>query len=111
MKINLEVELSPEELRRLVGLPDMQPFWDGVQDRIMEGDTEMVQQLAKTALSEGMKTIDLSTRILKNLSGLVRRGDQDQDSSQDDTANTRKTTSTRRRSSAKSTRSKSTTKS
>lgn len=107
MKINLEVELTPEELRRLVGLPDMQPFWDGVQERIMEGDTEMVQQLAKTALSEGMKTIDLSTRILKNLSGFVRRGDQDEDSDQN-TTRAAKSAGTRRRSGAKSTRSKST---
>lgn len=108
MKINLEVEMSPEELRRLVGLPDMQPFWDGVQERIMEGDTEMVQQLAKTALSEGMKTIDLSTRILKNLGGFVRRGAADEEvTNSAASSKAQSTASTRRRSTTKTTRSKS----
>ena len=31
MKVHLELEIEPEELRRLVGLPDMQPIWDSVQ--------------------------------------------------------------------------------
>ncbi|GAA4097112.1 DUF6489 family protein [Zhongshania borealis] len=71
MKIHLEVEISPEEVRRLVGLPDAQPLWDAVYKRIGEGDTEMIQQMAKTAFTEGMKTLDLSARVLKSLSGLA----------------------------------------
>jgi hypothetical protein len=71
MKIHLEIEISPEEMRRLVGLPDAQPLWDAVYKRIGEGDTEMVQQMAKTAFTEGMKTLDLSARVLKSLSGLA----------------------------------------
>lgn len=71
MKINVEVEISPEEMRRLVGLPDAQPLWDAVYKRIGEGDSEMIQQIAKTAFTEGMKTIDLSARVLKSLSGLA----------------------------------------
>ncbi|MEX1669499.1 DUF6489 family protein [Zhongshania guokunii] len=71
MKIHLEVEISPEEVRRMVGLPDAQPLWDAVYKRIGEGDTEMIQQMAKTAFTEGMKTLDLSARVLKSLSGLA----------------------------------------
>ncbi|WP_295870887.1 DUF6489 family protein [uncultured Zhongshania sp.] len=71
MKIHVEVEISPEEMRRLVGLPDAQPLWDAVYKRIGEGDSEMIQQMAKTAFTEGMKTIDLSARVLKSLSGLA----------------------------------------
>jgi hypothetical protein len=71
MKIHVEVEVSPEEMRRLVGLPDAQPLWDAVYKRIGEGDSEMIQQMAKTAFTEGMKTIDLSARVLKSLSGLA----------------------------------------
>ncbi|MBB5186034.1 MULTISPECIES: DUF6489 family protein [Zhongshania] len=71
MKVHLEIEISPEEMRRLVGLPDAQPLWDAVYKRIGEGDTEMVQQMAKTAFTEGMKTLDLSARVLKSLSGLA----------------------------------------
>ncbi|WP_269618180.1 DUF6489 family protein [Zhongshania sp. BJYM1] len=71
MKIHVEVEISPEEMRRLVGLPDAQPLWDAVYKRIGEGDSEMIQQMAKTAFTEGMKTIDLSARVLKSLSGFA----------------------------------------
>ena len=71
MKIHVEVEMSPEEMRRLVGLPDAQPLWDAVYKRIGEGDSEMIQQIAKTAFTEGMKTIDLSARVLKSLSGFA----------------------------------------
>ena len=65
MKVHLELEIEPEELRRLVGLPDMQPIWDSVQKRVAEGDSEMIQQVAKTAFTEGMKTLDMTTRLLK----------------------------------------------
>lgn len=76
MKIQLEVDLSPEELRRFIGLPDVQPFWDAVYKRVSDGDSEMIQQLAKTAFAEGLKTVDLSTRILKSLSAYAsRRGE------------------------------------
>ncbi|MFT5889607.1 MAG: hypothetical protein ACI9BO_002435 [Zhongshania sp.] len=71
MKIHLEVEISPEEMRRFIGLPDAQPLWDAVYKRIGEGDTEMIQSMAKSAFSEGVKTLDLSARILKSLSGLA----------------------------------------
>lgn len=70
MKINVEVDIEPEELRRLVGLPDMQPLWEAVYHRVSDGDAELIQSLAKTALNEGMKTLDLTTRFIKGLSGL-----------------------------------------
>lgn len=71
MKINVDVDIEPEELRRLVGLPDMQPLWDTVYKRLGDADTEFVQALAKTAFTEGMRTLDLSARVLKTLGGLA----------------------------------------
>ncbi|CAA0093033.1 DUF6489 family protein [Zhongshania aliphaticivorans] len=112
MKIHVEVEISPEEMRRLVGLPDAQPLWDAVYKRIGEGDSEMIQQMAKTAFTEGMKTIDLSARVLKSLSGLAsnrkatdKTTTKDDADSSDDTAtkpSARKATSARRSASSKS---------
>ncbi|AKH69351.1 hypothetical protein IMCC21906_01675 [Spongiibacter sp. IMCC21906] len=86
MKINLEVELSPEELRRFIGLPDVQPFWDAVYKRVSDGDSEMIQQVAKTAFTEGLKTVDLSARILKSLSAYAtnRRGADAEDDDEED---------------------------
>ena len=113
MKIHVEVEISPEEMRRLVGLPDAQPLWDAVYKRIGEGDSEMIQQMAKTAFTEGMKTIDLSARVLKPLSGLAGNrkaadktsSDKDADSRDSASAkpSARKATSARRSASSKST--------
>ncbi|WP_372863648.1 hypothetical protein [Spongiibacter sp.] len=77
MKVHLELEIEPEELRRLIGLPDMQPIWDSVQKRITEGDTEMVQQIAKTAFTEGMKTLDVTTRLLRTVSGFASKRDSE----------------------------------
>ncbi|WP_373079631.1 DUF6489 family protein [Zhongshania sp.] len=94
MKIHLEVEISPEEVRRLVGLPDAQPLWDAVYKRIGEGDTEMIQQMAKTAFSEGMKTLDLSARVLKSLGGLATsRKSEDKHSSETGSPNNTEKTS------------------
>ncbi|CAA0079304.1 Uncharacterised protein [Zhongshania aliphaticivorans] len=87
MKIHVEVEITPEEMRRLVGLPDAQPLWDAVYKRIAEGDSEMIQQVAKTAFTEGMKTIDLSARVLKSLSGLAsNRKSTDKQASEEDSS-------------------------
>ncbi|MDF1690740.1 MAG: DUF6489 family protein [Zhongshania sp.] len=95
MKIHLEVEISPEEARRLVGLPDAQPLWDAVYKRIGEGDTEMIQHMAKTAFTEGMKTLDLSARVLKSLGGLAtnrKSADKAASDKPSTTANSDKTT-------------------
>jgi len=101
MKVHLELEIEPEELRRLVGLPDMQPIWDSVQKRITEGDTEMVQQIAKTAFTEGMKTLDMTTRLLKTVSGLATKRDSESKTQTKAKPSTRKTPAKRRASSAK----------
>ncbi len=103
MKIQLEVEIEPEELRRLIGLPDMQPLWEAVYTRVKEGDSEMIQTFAKTAFTEGMKTLDMSTKVLKTLTNLVssrETGDKKAaaKTSAETAAATAKASSTRRRS-------------
>ena len=40
MKINVEVDITPEELRRFIGLPDVQGF----QQQIMENYTAGIQE-------------------------------------------------------------------
>lgn len=111
MKVHLELEIEPEELRRLVGLPDMQPIWDSVQKRVAEGDSEMIQQVAKTAFTEGMKTLDMTTRLLKTLSGLASRRDSEAKTKAGTTSaaksSTRKTATSKSRARSSSNRSKS----
>jgi hypothetical protein len=97
MKIQLEVEISPEAVRRLVGLPDAQPLWDAEYKKMGEGDTEMIQQMAKTAFTEGMKTLDLSARVLKSLGGLAtsRKASEKTSNDADDEDSDKSTTKTR----------------
>lgn len=36
MKVNIEVDMTPEEFRRAMGLPDVQPFQDELIKKTME---------------------------------------------------------------------------
>lgn len=101
MKVRVELDIEPEEMRRLIGLPDMQPIWDAVQNRISDGDTEMVQQVAKSALTEGMKTLNMTTSLLRTLSGLASRREEG-DAADGKKEPEKSTTRSRSRSSSKS---------
>ena len=74
MKIHMEIEIEPEEMRRLIGLPDAQPFWDAVNKRIAEGDTEFLAQILKTTLQETAKSTEILGRIMKNVPFMRERG-------------------------------------
>ena len=41
MKVNVDIDMSPEELRKLLGLPDVEPMqrelMEGLRKRVMEG--------------------------------------------------------------------------
>ena len=36
MKVNIELEMTPEEFRKAMGLPDVQPFQDELMKKIRE---------------------------------------------------------------------------
>lgn len=59
MKINVEVEMEPEELRRLIGLPDAKPLWDAVNKRIADGDSEFLRDMVGTVVPEGLRPREL----------------------------------------------------
>lgn len=61
MKINVEVEMEPEELRRLIGLPDAKPLWDAVNKRIADGDSEFLRDMVGTVVPEGLRPRELWT--------------------------------------------------
>ncbi|CAN5470014.1 DUF6489 family protein [soil metagenome] len=53
MKINLEVDCTPEEARRAMGLPDLTPLHDRYLGRLMEtmdggGSPEMLETMMKS---------------------------------------------------------------
>lgn len=61
MKINVEVEMEPEELRRLIGLPDAKPLWDAVNKRIADGDSEFLRDMVGTVVPDGLRPRELWT--------------------------------------------------
>lgn len=63
MKITVNVECTPEEARRFLGLPDVQPLQDAVmqqmQDRVMNSLNAMdPEQLLKTWAPMGLQNLE-----------------------------------------------------
>jgi hypothetical protein len=72
MKISIDVDLSPDELRRLFGLPDFSP----VQELLMERLTKQVESglegnllpgLMRAAISGGMQSFEAYQKFVGSL--------------------------------------------
>ncbi len=42
MKVSCNVELTPKEARELMGLPDMEPFWEESKENLTQKVTEQL---------------------------------------------------------------------
>ncbi len=74
MKFNIEIDCTPEEARRLFGLPDLEPLHDIYLDRVKElmakGITpEMVQAMVKTWVPMGESGLGLVQSLLGQFGG------------------------------------------
>ena len=74
MKFNIEIDCTPEEARRLFGLPDLEPLHDIYLSRVKElmakGITpEMVQQMVKTWVPMGGSGLELVQSLLGQFGG------------------------------------------
>jgi len=72
MKINVDVDLSPEELRRLFGLPDFTP----TQELIVEALTRQVEKgldgsllpsMMRAVVEGGMQSFEAYQKLVTNL--------------------------------------------
>lgn len=64
MKFHIEIDCTPEEARRLFGLPDMEPLHDAYLDRVREliggGVTpDMVEKMVKNWMPMGEAGFDM----------------------------------------------------
>lgn len=69
MKFNIEIDCTPEEVRRLMGLPDMEPLHDiyqtQVKDMMTKGITpDLVDTLVKSWSPMGQNGFDLLRSVL-----------------------------------------------
>lgn len=73
MKFNIDVDCTPEEIRRLVGLPDLAPLHDvylkRTQEMISKGVTpDMVEQMVRTWMPLGGQGMDFVKDLMGGLS-------------------------------------------
>jgi len=69
MKINIDVELTPEEARKVLGLPDLAPMQEELVAQISDQIKRNVayvdpELLVKTALPVGVEGIDRLQKLL-----------------------------------------------
>ena len=83
MKIHLEVDLTPEELRRLYGLPDLSNIHQSVTDSIKEslttGDTTSLNKMIAPLINSGMSGFDSYQKMLGTLFSAANINKKDDD--------------------------------
>jgi len=68
MKISIDIDCTPEEARRFLGLPDVQPMQDAivkeVQDRLTANISQMdPETMLKTWLPAGLQSLEQLQRM------------------------------------------------
>ncbi len=79
MKFNIEVDTTPEEVRRLLGLPDLSDVHDVYLEKMKavadKGLTpEMVQQMIRNWVPMGDQGVDFIKGLLGGLAGMSASG-------------------------------------
>lgn len=74
MKISVDVECTPEEARRFMGLPDMSPvhdiFLDKLKQTAQEGITpEVVERLVRSWSPMGEASVNMWRQMFDQVSG------------------------------------------
>jgi hypothetical protein len=72
MKVNLELDLTPEELRRLFGLPDVSPINDMMVEKLGEQvekglDGTLIKNLAQSMVKGGVMGIEAYQSFLTSM--------------------------------------------
>lgn len=76
MKFNIQIEVEPEELRRLAGLPDLEPVQDVLVDKLRQQveaglEGRLIATLVKQMVSGGVQSVEIYQKLLGDL---LRRG-------------------------------------
>ena len=77
MNIKFDVDISPEELRRLMGLPDVQTFNEKVMEEMMAKLKEGTDiDPAQVFQSSVMNNMDMAKQWMKMMSGAYKADDK-----------------------------------
>jgi hypothetical protein len=73
LKINVEIDVSPEELKKLYGVPDITKLQgiviDQVNEKLLGADAESLKTFIKPFFTDGMKAVEAYQSFL---SGFLR---------------------------------------
>ncbi len=71
MKINIELDVSPEEIRQLYGLPDLSAIHkklsDTINETVSQGDGTALSSLLLPMMSTGMNPLESYQKFLNAL--------------------------------------------
>lgn len=81
MKFNVEVDCTPEEVRRLLGLPDLTEVHDAYLSRVKEtmekGITpDVVEQMVRTWVPGGSAGVDMVRDLIGGFAGAATGKDK-----------------------------------
>ncbi len=83
MKINIDIDVSPEEARRFFGLPDVSPIQDKIVERVQAqidatSDPAYLGKLASQLVAGGVQSVDAFQRTFFDLvsAGSKRKSDK-----------------------------------
>lgn len=79
MKVNLELDMTPEEMRRLFGLPDVAPVNDMLVDKLREQmekglDGTLLRNMLQSMVKGGTQGLEAYQSLLMSLLRMGRRG-------------------------------------
>jgi len=80
MKVSVDVELTPEEMRRLFGLPDLSPIQNLVVERVTAQiekglDQGIVTTLTRAMISGGLQSWDAYQKLVTGILSGRRPGE------------------------------------
>ncbi|MFK7915067.1 MAG: DUF6489 family protein [Pseudomonadales bacterium] len=79
MKVNIELDLTPEEARRFFGLPDITPLQEQIMERIQDqikasADPAYLGKLASQMVTGGMQSVDSFQRAFMDMVSSSAKG-------------------------------------
>jgi hypothetical protein len=86
MKVSVDVDLTPEELRRLFGLPDLSPIQALVVERITRQvekgmDSNLLAGITRSIIAGGVQSWDAYQKLLSGILTAAKPTDAKKDTS------------------------------
>lgn len=81
MKVKMEFDVTPEETRRLLGLPDVSPVNDllveRLRDQVEKGlDGTLLRNMMQSVVKGGAQGLDAYQTLLATIMGRARNGNE-----------------------------------